>query len=210
MAESPPLRTARLVLRPLGREHLVPHYIAWLNDPEVVRYSDQRHQRHTLATCQGYVESFAGTPNHLWAIEAQDEALGFVGTMTAYVDAPHGVADLGILLGERKAWGRGLGSEAWQAAIGYLFREVGIRKVTAGTVEANRPMLAMMRRAGMVEDGRRLRQCVVEGREVDVVHAALFREAFLATAAAATSLEPAATEPSRTAVRTPASSTRGP
>jgi hypothetical protein len=37
-------------------------------------------------------------------------------------------------------------------------------------------MLGIMRKAGMVEDGRRPRQCLFEGREVDLVHAALFAE----------------------------------
>jgi RimJ/RimL family protein N-acetyltransferase len=37
-------------------------------------------------------------------------------------------------------------------------------------------MIAVMKRAGMVDDGRRIRQCVFEGEEVDIVHMALFQE----------------------------------
>jgi RimJ/RimL family protein N-acetyltransferase len=54
--------------------------------------------------------------------------------------------------------------------------EAGIRKVTAGTLAVNTAMLGVMRRAGMVEDGRRRHHCLFEGRAVDVVYAALFRD----------------------------------
>jgi hypothetical protein len=39
-----------------------------------------------------------------------------------------------------------------------------------------------MRAAGMADDGRRVRQTVVDGREVDIVYAALFRDVWASTA----------------------------
>lgn len=176
MAQSSVIETQRLRIVPFSAEHLTPRYVSWLNDPEVVRYSDQRHRHHTLESCQAYWESFAGTPNYFWAIVARDTQLGHIGTMTAYVDSLHSVADMGIMIGARASWEQGYGSEAWMAVCNYLLHQAGIRKVTAGTLSVNIAMLGVMRRAGMVEDGRRIRHCLFEGREVDVVHAALFRE----------------------------------
>lgn len=174
MARSPPLETSRLVVRPFEERHLVPRYVAWLNDPGVVRFSEQRHTRHNLESCRAYWQGFEGTPNHFWAIEAHDPRLGYIGTMTAYVDPRHATADMGILVGERRAWGQGLGSEAWTAAANHLLRAEGVRKVTAGTLATNEAMLGIMRKTGMVEDGRRIRHALFEGGEVDIVHAALF------------------------------------
>jgi RimJ/RimL family protein N-acetyltransferase len=96
--------------------------------------------------------------------------------MTAYVDEVHQVADLGIMIGERKAWGGAYGPESWTAVCGYLFDSRGLRKITAGTIETNVAMVELMNKTGMVEDGRRKAECLWEGREVDVVHAALFRD----------------------------------
>jgi ribosomal-protein-alanine N-acetyltransferase len=170
------LETPRLRVLPFGEEHLTERYVGWLNDPEVVRFSEQRHHVHTLESCRAYWRSFAGTPHHFWAVVARDPPLGHLGNLNAYVDDRNGVADVGILIGERAAWGRGFGLEAWTAVVDWLFAVRGVRKVTAGTVAPNRGMLRIMERAGMVEDGRRVRHLLVEGREVDVVHAALFRE----------------------------------
>lgn len=175
MAETARIETSRLILEPFGESHLHTRYVGWLNDPETMRHSEQRFNAHTLESCREYWRSFQGGPNLFWAIVAKDAALGHIGNMNAYIDTRHAVADVGILIGARESWGLGFGSEAWLAACGGLFRQ-GIRKITAGTLSVNQGMLAIMRKAGMREDGRRVRQCLVDGIEADMVHAALFRE----------------------------------
>jgi RimJ/RimL family protein N-acetyltransferase len=179
-ATSPQILTTRLCLMPFGKEHLTERYVAWLNDPEVVRYSEQRHRRHTLDSCAAYVESFRGTPNHLWAILCVADGRLHVGNANAYVDTHNGLADVGIMIGEKSHWGRGYAKEAWMGICDCLFRQLRVRKVTAGTVAANKGMLGVMESAGMVPDGTRLKHYQMDGHEVDVVHAALFRDDWLA------------------------------
>lgn len=175
MAQSRIIETARLRIIPFSEEYLTTRYVSWLNDPEVVRYSKQRHRVHTLESCREYMKSFIDTPNYFWAIVVKENELGHVGNMNAYVDIHNLVADVGILIGERSAWRKGYGSEAWMEVCHYLFQEANIRKITAGTLSNNRAMLGVMRRAGMVEDGHRTHQCIFEEFEVDLVYAALFR-----------------------------------
>ena len=165
----------RLDLVPFSAEFLTPRYVGWLNDPETVRYSEQRHRRHTLESCARYAASMEGTPHHFWAVVAHDPALGHIGNMTATVDDNNRVADLAIMIGERSARGRALGLEAWVRACDFLLGAGGMRKVTAGTMSINAPMLGIMRAAGMIEEGRRARHFLHEGREEDLVMAALFR-----------------------------------
>ena len=164
----------RLQVVPFGKEHLTPRYVAWLNDPEVVKFSDQRFRRHTLETCREYWLSFGGSPNYFWAVELRSDGHPHIGNINAYVDPAHGVADVGILIGDKSCWGRGYGSEAWTAVVQWLINRAGLRKVTAGTLSYNTGMLAVMRQAGMVEDGCRVRHQLVDGKELDVVHMALF------------------------------------
>jgi ribosomal-protein-alanine N-acetyltransferase len=174
--ESPSIETQRLRVVPFSEQYLTSRYVGWLNDPEVVRYSDQRFRRHTIESCRRYWRETEGSPSHFWAIVAKDEKLGHIGNISAYVDREHLVADLAIMVGQREVWAQGYGSEAWVAACDYLLRDGGLRKVTAGTLAANSAMLGVMRRAGMVPDGRRVRQRLFEGNEVDLVHTALFQD----------------------------------
>ena len=172
------LATARVKIVPFSDEHLTPRYIGWLNDPATTRYSDQRFFQHTLESCRNYLNSFQGTGNGFWAILEQEENLGHVGTVTTYVNQRHGAAEIGILIGERNLWGKGYGTEVWRLMCQYLFDVVKVRKVSAGTLSVNDAMLKIMEKTGMVDDGVRVRECLYNGEEVDMVYKTLFREAW--------------------------------
>lgn len=176
MAEGPILETPRLRITPFSELYLTPRYVGWLNDPEVVRFSEQRHRVHTLESCRSYWLSFSGTPHYFWAIVVTDGTPGHIGNINAYVDPENQLADVGILIGEKRSWNRGYGLEAWLAVCGYLLDTGGMRKVTAGAMAVNKGMLRIMEKSQMVADGRRIRQCVVNGEGVDVIYAALFQK----------------------------------
>ena len=179
MAHRDVLETPRLRIEPFGEAWLSERYVAWLNDPDVVRYSENRHRRHTIESCREYLASFIGTPHYYWAIVTRSPGPCHIGNITAYLTPEHGIADIGIMVGEKSSWGAGYGGEAWMAVCDYLLREVGVRKLTAGTLSVNRGMLSIMNRVGMQSDGVRVAHYLIGGDAVDMVHAALFREAWL-------------------------------
>jgi RimJ/RimL family protein N-acetyltransferase len=171
------IETTRVRLAPFERIHLTERYVGWLNDPEVVRFSEQRHRRHDLSTCGQWIEAMRAGGHPLWAIEMSEPALGHIGNIAAYVDQANKVADVTILIGERAAWGRGIGAEAWRTACDWLIARAFMRKVTGGTMAANRAMVRIMERAGMHPDGVRMGQFLLDGRAVDLVHYARFATA---------------------------------
>ncbi len=176
MAKAPLLKTERLRLEPFTEAFLGPRHVGWLNDPDVVRYSGQRLRAHTMESCREYLESFDTSPGLLWAIVVAEGEIGHIGNIQADIDATNNIADLAILIGEKEVWGRGYGAEAWVAACDWLLGPGGLRKVFAGTMTENKAMLSIMEKAGMVEECRRRKHFLWEGREVDVVYAALFAD----------------------------------
>ena len=166
-----PLRGERVVLRPFSQSDINASYLAWLNDPITMQYSNQRFYRHDFASATRYLASFEGSDSLFIAID--DQFHRRLGTMTAYVSTQHGTADLGILIGERKVWSQGLGLDAWRTLMERLF-ERGIRKVTGGTLDCNLAMLAIFRKLGMQLEGRRKRQEIVDGKEQDILLYARF------------------------------------
>lgn len=168
------LNGERLSLRSFRQSDITSEYIAWLNDPLVVRFSNQRFRRHDARTCTAYLASFESTDNLFLAIEARDLGRS-VGTMTAYRNRHHGTADLGIMVGDRRVWGRGYGLEAWTLLLDWLLSVCLIRKVTCGTLACNLPMRAIAERSGMHLEAARQAQEIVEGENQDVLYFAKFR-----------------------------------
>lgn len=166
----PRLRLESVVEGTLGEE-----YLAWLNDKEVTRFSNQRFRTHTADSARAYLASFAGTSNRFLAIRLA-AADRLIGTMTAYISEAHGTADLGLMIGERSCWGQGYGLEAWSTLMGHLLGPLALRKVTGGCVQANVGMRIIMERSGMHLEAVRRRQEIIDGVEQDVLCFARFRD----------------------------------
>jgi ribosomal-protein-alanine N-acetyltransferase len=172
----PVLRGGRVVLRAFAQADLGPRYIGWLNDPQVVRFSNQRFRRHDRASCQAYLGSFAGTDNLFLGVHAlEDDTL--IGTLTAYRSRVHGTADVGIMMGETARWGQGLGQDAWDTLTRWLLQDAGVRKLTAGTLACNLGMVRLMERSGMSLEATRRAQEIVDGRPEDILLYARFQGA---------------------------------
>ncbi len=177
MPESEIIETERLRLVPFDPpRHLNARYVAWLNDPDVVRFSEQRHKTHTLESCAAFVTCFADSPARLWAIETASDGT-HIGNIHADIDVMNGLADVAILIGARDVWGQGYGLEAWNGALGWLKSEPGVRKIVAGCMHANTAMRQIMRNSGMTDDGVRRSHYLLDGKPEDVVFTALYTSA---------------------------------
>lgn len=162
-------------LRPFGSGDITDAYLGWLGDPEVTRFSNQRFRTHTRESCELYLASFAGTHNLFVSVrDASDDTA--IGTMTAYRNRAHETCDVGIMIGNRDYWGGGYGQEAWNLLTGWLMTLPGVRKLTAGCLATNGGMVKLMERSGMVPDGVRKAQELVDAEPVDIVHYAKFAD----------------------------------
>jgi len=169
-----PRYTPRLNIRQIaGWPQEAATIVGWLNDPDVVRFSEQRHYVHNLQTQLLYMKGFVA-PNIYLGIYTPHELL--IGTMTIYHDTPNKTANVGIMIGEKTAWGKGFGIEAWTAICNDLFED-GVRKVEAGCMGINYRMMAICQHYGMVEEGRQLDHYQVMNGTADLVHWGKFNEA---------------------------------
>lgn len=135
----------------------------WLNDHEVVRFSEQRHYHHTALTQWDYMRNLPGNVVY-WGIYTGKD---MIGTMRADVDWHNGVANLGILIGAKDHWGKGYGKEAWGAAINHL--RGPFRKIEAGMMAANEPMIKTCLACGMKEEARVGGHFLWNGQPMDLV-----------------------------------------
>lgn len=171
-----PLRGERVELRLMTEDDIDARHVGWLNDAEVVRFSNQRFIKHDRASCLAYLRGFDGSAHRYWAIRRIDTGER-IGTLTAYLSPHHGTVDLGLLVGERSAWGQGFGLDAWRTLMQAALAVHCVRKVTGGTLDCNIGMLKIFERAGMQHEAVRRAQELVEGQPRDLVYYARFRDA---------------------------------
>lgn len=156
-----------------NEKHLNENYVSWLNDIDVVRYSEQRHRKHSLESCRSYYEEQKKSDNYFLAIELAGKEIRHVGNLGISVNFVNNIVDLSILIGDRSVWGTGVGSRAWSLALKTILYDLNFRMVTAGTMEVNKPMISLMMRSGMKIDGVLPDRFIFEGDEVGLVLASI-------------------------------------
>ena len=169
-----PLLGDRVELRLFCKEHITNQYLNWLNNKEIMRYSNQRFKFHDEISSQAYLKSFENTENILLAIYLANTDR-FVGTMTVYFSIPHETADIGILIGDKSMWGQGIGKDAWTTLMSFLMDTGLVRKITGGALRCNVGMVNLMVNSNMQPDGVRFGQELFEGLPQDILYFACYR-----------------------------------
>lgn len=161
------LSGSKLILSQFKKNDITEEYISWLNNPDVVRYSNQRFVKHNKLSCNKYLESFNNSDNLFFAIKTKDTE-ETIGTITVYVNNNHGVAEVGILIGKIEQWGKGYGQDAWNTTIDWLVTREDIRKITAGTLSCNKSMIHIIEKSGMKIEGIRNFHEIVDEKVEDI------------------------------------------
>jgi RimJ/RimL family protein N-acetyltransferase len=164
-------RDDRVELFLLEPAHVGPAYVGWLNDPAVNRYLESRFVAHTQDSVRAFVASQRDSQATLFlgirSLVLDGRHVGNI--KLGPIDGHHRTSEVGILIGEPRAWGRGIGSAAIErlAAIGR--QQLNLRRLTAGCYASNRGSIGAFLKAGFLLEGRRPGHFLLEGRPEDVV-----------------------------------------
>ena len=127
----PQLEGVGICLRPFTEVDDSETFVYWLNDPLVMK-CNKFFLPHTREPCLDYLRSFTGTDNLYFAIEDY-EAGSLHGSITIYCRIHHGTANIGIMVGNRQAWGRGIGYKVWYLLLDYLSTAVTCGRLQVAT-----------------------------------------------------------------------------
>ena len=165
-----PWRTERVELFLLGPELVTERYVAWLCDPEVNRYLESRFLKHDMASTVAFVSKMREDPDVLM-LGIRSLALGaHVGNIKlGPLDRNHGIGDIGLMIGERSAWGRGLATDAIATLVRIASQQLRLRKLTAGCYASNVGSELAFRKAGFHVEARRKKHFLLEGHAEDLV-----------------------------------------
>jgi len=162
--------TETIELFVLEADHVGDAYVAWLNDPEVGRFLESRFADHDLASTRAFVADMLASDNNLFLGIRSRELDRHVGNIKlGPIDRHHGTAEIGLMIGDRDAWGRGIATAAIGAVAEIARDELGLRKVTAGCYARNVASERAFMRCGFAIEGRRPAQVVCEGETDDLV-----------------------------------------
>jgi RimJ/RimL family protein N-acetyltransferase len=173
------LRGPRLYLRPLQESDVDGAYPGWLNDAEVCGGNSHHVFPYTRAEALEYVRTVAGNRRDIvlaMVVAADDRHIGNISL--ARIDPVYRSAQLSILLGDRREWGKGFGLEAGRLLLGHGFAALNLARIECGTFSTNEGMRRLALALGMKEEGLRRQAAWKDGRYVDVIEYGILKAEF--------------------------------
>lgn len=165
----------RVVLEILRPEMVSEDYVSWLNDPQINRYLESRFVTHDRPAVEAYVASLLESPSSvLLAINSRELGRHVGNIKLGPIDRHHGLGEIGLMIGAKEAWGRGIATAAISTVAEIGFRDLGLRKLTAGCYGSNKGSQIAFERAGFTVEGRRDRHFTSEDGLEDLVLLARF------------------------------------
>jgi ribosomal-protein-alanine N-acetyltransferase len=145
-------------------------YVGWLNDPVVNRYLESRFAAHTLESTREFVRAMNESADNLLLGIRSAQTGGHVGNIKiGPLNRQHGTGEIGILVGERSAWGKGIATAAIRIMCDIARESLALRKVTAGCYASNVGSQRAFEKAGFEVEGIRREQLLCEGVPEDLV-----------------------------------------
>lgn len=168
LAPTPRWADDEVALFPLTPEQVSEDYLGWLADPEVTRHLELRFAAQGRAEVEAFVRAMQDSDRDvLLGIGAR--ALGrHVGNIRlGPIDRNHGFGEIGIMIGDRAAWGRGVATAAIRRIADIARHELGLRKLSAGCYSSNVGSRRAFEKAGFQVEGVRRAHYLLDGRPED-------------------------------------------
>lgn len=142
--------TPRLRLRPLAEGHL-PHLVRWEADPVLRDLNDEDASPAPAAEVEETVRAWLrpGREDILpFAIHTREEDACIGWCMIAKIDRAEGECRVGLTIGDRSLWGRGLGREVLEALVAHALGPLGLSRVLGEAHSFNERSVRLLKRCG--------------------------------------------------------------
>ncbi len=174
------LETAVLQYGPVQLRSVTPQdapwYARWMQDTFITENYGGADVAFTEEMARNFFSHRQGKPSFLIFRTQGGSAIGFC-ELTAPDDATQS-ACLAMFIGQESARGQGLGTAALHALLAYGFRTLKLHSIWLNVWAGNAPALALYRRAGFREVGRRRDAWRYRGTLYDLVYMDLLAEEF--------------------------------
>lgn len=157
-------------MRPFTHDDITDRYRSWFHDPEITQYNSHGLFPYTRKKEAELLEDIEEGRRIVWAIDAMTpHGWVLVGNCSLQsINYHNRSAEFAIVIGDKKYWGKGIGTFALKMAIHHAFVVMGLHRVWTGTAATNLGMQHTCTKAGMHREGRFKHGMYLRGKFVDI------------------------------------------
>ena len=118
-------------LRILQEKDVTDKYVNWMNDYEVVKFTEQHSFTHTKEMVNEFVtKKFNSKCDFLFGIYFNNNHIGNI--KLGPINTNNLISDVSYFIGDKKLWGKGIASKALMSVIHFAFNTLKLEKINAG------------------------------------------------------------------------------
>ena len=152
-------------LRILNKDDVSERYIAWLNDYEVTKFTEQKYFKHTYESVLNFVlEKSNSDKEFLFGIYYDNLHIGNM--KLGPIKWQHMSAEISYFIGEKNFWGKGITTKCIKKLINFAIKELSIEKINAGYYEKNIGSGKVLENAGFKIEGIRENDVIFENQRI--------------------------------------------
>jgi ribosomal-protein-alanine N-acetyltransferase len=147
------LRGTKLDLKTLQEADASDSYLAWLNDPEINAFLEvRRNPPSTINDLSKFInECLRSDSDLLLGIFSKNDL--HIGNIKISFNWDNLRSEIGIIVGDRSFWGKGVATEAIKLVTQFLLEKHHVRRVSAGLYEKNVGSQKAFEKAGFKLEG---------------------------------------------------------
>jgi RimJ/RimL family protein N-acetyltransferase len=170
---------AKVYLRPLERADINARYLGWLNDPEVTRYMETGTFPSTLDDLDKFYREATGSHNQVILAISDRKSDQHIGNVKlGPIQWLHRYATFGIMIGDKRFWGKGAGLEATRLMVEYGFFRLNLRRIDLGVHAEHEAAVRCYEKVGFKVEGRMREHLFQDGKYKDRLWMGLLRSEY--------------------------------
>ena len=157
---------AQTYLKLLNPDDVSDAYVSWMNNYEIVKFTEQRYLPQTKENITKFVLNKQKAENEfLFGIFFENQHVGSIklGPINPY----HKTADVSFIIGRMDLWGKKIGTNALRKLIDVTFKHTEVRKITAAYYSDNYASGRIFYKCGFTIEATLPDELIFEGKCMD-------------------------------------------
>jgi len=151
-------------------------FVAWFDDPAVHRFLARR--KLNIKEEKEWIRSLPKKKNEVhFAIDTREKI--HIGSVGLHINRQDNFAVFGIMIGDKRCWSMGYGTEAMKLIVDYGFRRLKLHRIELEVYDYNIRGIKLYRRLGFKVEGEKRERVLWKGKYYNVLQMGVLRREWL-------------------------------
>ena len=156
----------KIILKKISSKNISLDYIKWMNDPEVVQFTEQKYKKHTRNNISFFLrETNKDNFSEIYGIFFEKILIGTI--KIGKINNIHKTAEISYIIGNKKFWNMGIATIVVKKICDYIFKKLKLKKIIAGTYSVAIGSQKILIKNGFKLEGVLKKQIFYKNKRID-------------------------------------------